>query len=113
MLEKNTRFSFKGDGEDHEETEEMSEEAPLGMDDVLEIIDPENLLDDDQDDLDDVLSDDEHDNGMEEAEPGDDAAAEEEGAGEAYSYIPERDDAKFTFILHKGEVYLLLTKTIY
>jgi hypothetical protein len=92
MLDKFTRELLKVDGEG----EEMSEEAPLEMDDddVIEIIDPEGLLiSDEEEDGDDMLSNGNADeNGSQ--EDNEDAAQ--------VSYVPERDDAKFTFSEHKG-----------
>lgn len=98
MLDKFTREFLKVDGEG-EAGEEMSEEAPLGMDDVIEIIDPEGLLDEeDEEDADEMLSDgDAEENGLEEDDEEGDAQP-----NEAVSYVPERDDAKFTFNEHKG-----------
>jgi hypothetical protein len=95
MLNKFTREFLKVDGEAGE-GEEMSEEAPLDMDDddAIEIIDPEGLLlSDEEEGIDEILSDDDAgENGLE---------GENEDVVQV-PYVPERDDAKFTFNEHKG-----------
>lgn len=81
------------------EEEDMSEEAPLEIDDddVIEIIDPEGLLISDEDeDGDEMLSNGDADEENRVAEEGEEAI-----------YVPERDDAKFTFNEHKG-LYLYI-----
>jgi len=90
-----TRASLKVDGNG----EEMSEDAPLDMDDALEIIDPDNLLGGNEEDDGEPLSDDE--NEMEEADEGRDDEPSEE-------YAPERDDAKLIFSQHKGLFHFIV-----
>ena len=98
MLDKFTRELLKVDGE-ADDGEEMSdsEEAPLEMDDAIEIIDPEGLL----------LSEGEEDAyGMSDDEAGENGLEGENEDAVQVPYVPDRDDAKFTFKEHKGLNYI-------
>jgi hypothetical protein len=67
------------------------------MDDAIEIIDPEGLL----------LSEGEEDAyGMSDDEAGENGLEGENEDAVQVPYVPDRDDAKFTFKEHKGLNYI-------